>query len=102
MTSLNGFEWASLLVLFFACAIPVLSMLLVAVGTGLLGWKLVARMETQSRDQMKCIMALSGSPQAHQLASTMERTDADRDRQDADVATAKATGEAPRFLRRAQ
>jgi hypothetical protein len=102
MTNLSGFEWASLLVLFFACAIPVLSMLLVAVGTGLLGWKLVARMETQSRDLMKCIMALSSSPQAHSLAGMMETTDAARDRLEAESAQVKATGEAPRILRRAQ
>lgn len=85
MNGLNGFEWATILVLFFCCAIPVLSMLVCAVGAGLLGWKLVARMETQSRDLMKCIMALSQSPQAHSLAGMMETTDAQRDRLQAEA-----------------
>jgi len=97
MSNLSGFEWATILVLFFCCAIPVLSMLICAVGAGLLGWKLVARMETQSRDQMKCIMALSGNPQAQSMAGMMESTDAQRDKLQAEA------GQGPKFpMRRAQ
>lgn len=82
---LNGFEWASLLVLFLACAIPVLSMLVVTVGAGYLGWRLVARMETQSRDLMKCLMALSSAPAGPQMAALMESTDAQRDKLEAEA-----------------
>lgn len=93
---LSGFEWATLLVLFFACAIPILSMLIVTVGAGLLGWKLVARMETQSRDLMKCLMALSEKPPAQILASMMEQSDTERDK-------LAAQSEGPKFpMRRAQ
>jgi hypothetical protein len=94
----SGFEWASLLVLFLACAIPVLSMLVVAVGTGLLGWKLVARMEMQSRDLMKCLMALSSSQSGQQMAAMMESTDAQRDK-----LQAESNGAERKFpIRRAQ
>lgn len=76
---MGGFEWATMLVLWLACAVPVLSMLLVAVGAGLLGWKLVARMEVQSRDLMKCLMAMSQNTSGQQLAAQMEMTDGRRD-----------------------
>lgn len=95
--SLSGFEWASLLVLFLACAVPVLAMLSVTVGAGFLGWKLVARMEIQSRDLMKCVMALSQSQAGQGLAVQMEMTDAQRDKLEADAAQGK-----PHPLRRAQ
>lgn len=83
--NLNGFEFGALIF----CAVPVVSMLLVAVGAGLLGWKLVARMETQSRDLMKCLMALSSAPAGPQMAAMMESTDAQRDRLQAEASAGK-------------
>lgn len=40
MPDLNGWEWATMIVVWLCCAVPVLAMLVVAVGAGLLGWKL--------------------------------------------------------------
>lgn len=98
-SGLNGFEWATMIVVWLCCAIPVLSMLIVTVGAGLLGWKLVARMEAQARDHMKAILALAQSPQAHSLAGMMESTDAERDR----LAAEATNGKGPRLpVRRAQ
>ena len=93
--NLNSFEW---FVVFLCCAVPVLSMLVVSIGAGLLGWKLVARMEIQSRDLMKCLMALSQAPSGQQMAAMMEATDANRDKLEAE------TQAGPRMppLRRAQ
>lgn len=64
------------LVLWLCCVVPIVCMTLVTGGAGFLAWRVIARIETQSRDMLKAVLSLSQSPASQQLAGMMEGTDA--------------------------
>jgi hypothetical protein len=68
-------DLATSLVLWLCVLVPIAAITLVAIGVGLLCWRIVARMETHSRDMLKAVLVLSGNPGAMSLAGGMEQND---------------------------